>query len=75
MDNTFIEQMVKQENKSKNILIKIGLIVLAIVLSIAGLFILKTFFPVVFVVICFGTWFLIRRIDKMCIRDRSIIKT
>ena len=64
MDNTFIEQMVKQENKSKNILIKIGLIVLAIVLSIAGLFILKTFFPVVFVVICFGTWFLIRRIDK-----------
>ena len=37
---------------------------MAIVLSIAGLFILKTFFPVVFVVICFGTWFLIRRIDK-----------
>lgn len=45
MDNTFIEQMVKQENKSKNILIKIGLIVLAIVLSIAGLFILKTLLP------------------------------
>ncbi len=64
MDNTFIEQLVRQENKSKNILKKIGLIVLAIVLSVAGLFILKTFFPIVFVVICFGTWFLLRRIDK-----------